>query len=84
MHRFRFAPLPRASMSVYELDLAGPGPAGSWLWGAAHALDLGAVLLDEVEWGGLEADAVALGGDWQCAIAQANREIHVREAGEAE
>jgi hypothetical protein len=70
-------------MSVFDPDVTRSAPA-NWLWGAAHALDLGAVLLDESEWGGFETDAVALGGDWECAIALANREIRVREAGEAE
>ena len=56
----------------------------SFLWGAAHALDLGGVLLDEQDWGGLEADAEAIRGDWQVAINFAERSIRASEAGEEE
>jgi hypothetical protein len=54
------------------------------LWGAAHALDIGGVLLDEQEWGGLEADAEALRGDWLVALHFAEESIHASEAGEEE
>jgi hypothetical protein len=56
----------------------------AFLWGAAHALDLGAGLVAEKEWGGFDADARALAGDWRVSIHKANGEIDVREAGEAE
>lgn len=55
----------------------------AFLWGAAHALDLGAEMVAEKEWGGFEADARALAGDWQVSISRANEEIDVGEAGEA-
>jgi hypothetical protein len=54
------------------------------LWGAAHALDIGGVLLEEQEWGGLEADAEALRGDWLVALNFAEESIHASEAGEEE
>jgi hypothetical protein len=63
--------------------LSGEG-LRSLLWGAAHALDLGGVLLDEKDWGGFEADAEALAGDWQVALHFADRSIHASEAGEEE
>ncbi|HEX2211437.1 MAG TPA: hypothetical protein VHG93_27375 [Longimicrobium sp.] len=56
----------------------------SFLWGAAHALDLSGVLLAEQEWGGLEADAEAIAGDWEVALQFAERSIHASEAGEDE
>lgn len=55
----------------------------AFLWGAAHALDVGAGLVAEKEWSGLEADAQALAGDWQVSIRTVNEEIDVGEAGEA-
>ena len=58
--------------------------AQHFLWGAAHALDIGGVLLDEQEWGGLAADAEALRGDWLAALYFAEESIHASEAGEEE
>jgi hypothetical protein len=63
--------------------LSGQG-VRSFLWGAAHALDLGGVLLQEKDWGGLESDAQALRGDWQVAVHFAERSLRASEAGEAE
>jgi hypothetical protein len=54
------------------------------LRGAAHALDLGGVLMYEQEWGGFEADAEALRGDWLAALHFAEESIHASEAGEEE
>lgn len=56
----------------------------SFLWGAAHALDLGGVLLDEQDWGGLEADARAIRGDWQVALNFVPRSIRASRASEEE
>jgi hypothetical protein len=58
--------------------------AQHFLWGAAHALDIGGVLLEEQDWGGLEADAEALRGDWLAALHFADESIHASEAGEEE
>jgi hypothetical protein len=63
--------------------LSGEG-LRSFLWGAAHALDLGGVLLDEQDWGGPEADAEAIRGDWRVALNFADRSIHASQAGEEE
>jgi hypothetical protein len=63
--------------------LSGDG-LRSFLWGAAHALDLGGVLLDEQDWGGLESDAEAIRGDWQVALNFAERSIRASRAGEEE
>ena len=65
-------------------ELASSRDVEAFLWGAAHALDLGAALVAEKEWGGFDADAQALAGDWQVSIRRVNEEIDVREAGEAE
>jgi hypothetical protein len=46
-----------------------------FLWGAAHALDLGGVLLAEADWDGPEADADAIAGDWRASLATVDREI---------
>jgi hypothetical protein len=54
-----------------------------FLWGAAHALDLGGVLLAEKEWGGFEADAEALRGDWMVALHGADRILHASATSEA-
>ncbi|HEX5871730.1 MAG TPA: hypothetical protein VFY65_14985 [Longimicrobium sp.] len=68
-------------MSIFT----GAGSAvQSLLWGAAHALDIGGVLLAEQEWGGLEADAEAIRGDWLVALHFAEECIHASEAGEEE
>jgi hypothetical protein len=56
----------------------------AFLWGAAHALDLGGVLLAEQDWGGMEADAEALSDDWRMALDEARQELHVSEEGEGE
>lgn len=56
----------------------------SFLWGAAHAFDIGGVMLAEQEWGGLEADAEAIADDWQVALQLAERSFHASEAGEDE
>ena len=56
----------------------------SFLWGAAHALDIGGVLLAEKDWGGLEADAEAIRGDWMVALHFAEESVHASEAGEEE
>ncbi len=71
-------------MSISSLALSGRSAVRSFLWGAAHALDLGGVLLNEKEWGGLEADAEAIRGDWLVALHHAERSLHASEAGEAE
>lgn len=60
------------------------GAGRSLLWGAAHALDLGGVLLAYQEWGGPEADAQALRGDWMVALHGADRILHASEADEGE
>lgn len=57
---------------------------GALLWGAAHALDFGGVLLAEDEWEGPEADARALGADWKAAITATNQELNVGKEGKAE
>jgi hypothetical protein len=71
-------------MSVSSAVLGGRNAVRSLLWGAAHALDIGGVLLAEKEWGGLEADAEALRGDWVVALHHAERSLHASQAGEAE
>lgn len=63
---------------------AGFSKARGFLWGAAHALDFGALLVEEKDWRGFEADAEALRGDWRVATGIANEEIDVSEASEAE
>ncbi|HEU0299681.1 MAG TPA: hypothetical protein VFR37_09510 [Longimicrobium sp.] len=70
-------------MSNYAERHRGRGRAHDLLWGAAHALDLGGVLLAQKEWGGLEADAEALRGDWMVAIHGADRILHASETSEA-
>lgn len=64
--------------------LGGRDALRSLLWGAAHALDIGGVLLAEKDWGGFEADARALRGDWAAALHNAERSLHASQAGEAE
>lgn len=71
-------------MSISSVAVGGRNAVRSLLWGAAHALDIGGVLLDEQEWGGLEADARAIRGDWLVALNHADRSIHASEAGEEE
>ena len=71
-------------MSVSSAVLEGRSAVRSFLWGAAHALDIGGVLLAEKEWGGLEADAEAIRGDWLVALNHAERSIHASEVGEEE
>lgn len=70
-------------MSILSMAGSGRDALRSLLWGAAHALDIGGVLLDEKEWGGLEADAEALRGDWMVALNYAERSLHASQAGEA-
>ncbi|HEX6371956.1 MAG TPA: hypothetical protein VF006_23735 [Longimicrobium sp.] len=71
-------------MSISMVASSGRSAVRSFLWGAAHALDLGGVLLDEKDWGGFEADARALRGDWLVALHLAEESIHASEAGEEE
>jgi hypothetical protein len=71
-------------MSISSVASGAREGVRSLLWGAAHALDLGGVLLNEKEWGGLEADAEAIRGDWLVALHHAERSIHASEAGEEE
>jgi hypothetical protein len=71
-------------MSISSVALSGRDAVRSFLWGAAHALDIGGVLLAEKNWGGLEADAEAIRGDWLVALHSAERSIHASEAGEKE
>jgi hypothetical protein len=71
-------------MRISSAVLGGRDVVRSFLWGAAHALDIGGVLLSENNWGGLEADAQALRGDWMVALHHAERSIHASRAGEAE
>ena len=71
-------------MSISSAVLSGRDAVRSFLWGAAHALDIGGVLLSEKNWGGLEADARALRGDWMVALHHAERSLHASQAGEAE
>lgn len=71
-------------MSISTLRDSAREGVRSLLWGAAHVLDLGGVLLDEQEWGGLEADAEAIRGDWLVALHFAEESIHASEAGEEE
>lgn len=70
-------------MSILAVASSGRDALRSFLWGAAHALDIGGVLLAEKEWGGLEADAEALRGDWMAALNYAERSLHASQAGEA-
>jgi hypothetical protein len=71
-------------MGISTVASSGASAVRSLLWGAAHALDIGGVLLAEKDWGGLEADAEALRGDWLVALHHADRSIHASEAGEEE
>jgi Fe-S cluster assembly ATPase SufC len=71
-------------MSIFSVAGSGRSGLRSILWGAAHALDLGGVLLAEKDWGGLEADAKALRGDWLVALNHAEESLHASEAGEKE
>lgn len=71
-------------MSISSVAISGRDTLRSLLWGAAHALDLGGVLLAEKDWGGLEADAEALRGDWRVALHNAEGSLHASEAGEEE
>ena len=71
-------------MSISSAVLSGRDAVRSFLWGAAHALDIGGVLFSEKNWGGLEADAEAIRGDWQVALNFAEECIHASEAGEEE
>jgi hypothetical protein len=71
-------------MSISSVASSGRDAVRSLLWGAAHALDLGGVLLDEKDWGGFEADAEALRGDWLVALHNAEGSVHASEAGEEE
>lgn len=71
-------------MSISTLRYDAREGVRSFLWGAAHALDLGGVLLDEKDWGGLEADAEAIRGDWLVALHFAEESIHASEDGEEE
>lgn len=58
---------------------SGHGRMRAFLWGAAHALDLGGVLRARGDWRGLESDAEAIGQDWKAAIGAAQRQAHVSE-----
>jgi hypothetical protein len=72
-------------MSISSARAGGRGTVGSLLWGAAHALDLGGVLLADKDWsGGFEADAEALRGDWAVALHSADGRLHASKAGKAE
>lgn len=71
-------------MSISSVAIEGREALRSLLWGAAHALDLGGVLLHEQDWGGLEADAEAIRGDWLVALHHAEGSTHASEAGEEE
>ena len=71
-------------MGISTVASSGRSAVRNLLWGAAHALDIGGVLLAEKDWGGLEADAEALRGDWLVALHHADRSIHASEAGEEE
>jgi hypothetical protein len=71
-------------MSISTLRSGAREGVRNLLWGAAHILDFGGVLLDEQEWGGLEADAEAIRGDWLVALNFAEECIHASEAGEEE
>jgi hypothetical protein len=71
-------------MSISTLGHGALEGVRSLLWGAAHILDLGGVLLHEKEWGGLEADAEAIRGDWLVALNFADECVHASEAGEEE
>jgi hypothetical protein len=73
------------SQVVRRRTQAGRGDdTKAFLWGAAHALDLGGFLLAEDDFGGMEQDAEALRGDWSFAISAADDEAaHVREEAEA-
>jgi hypothetical protein len=73
------------TMSISLVRAGGRGTVGSLLWGAAHALDLGGVLLADKDWsGGFEADARALRGDWAVALHNADGRLHASETGEKE
>jgi hypothetical protein len=71
-------------MSISTVASSGRNAVRSLLWGAAHALDIGGVLLAEKDWGGLEADAEAIRGDWMVALNFAEESVHASEAGEEE
>lgn len=66
-------------MSVADRRRSGQRDVRAFLWGAAHALDLGGALLAEKSWGGVEEDAQALAGDWRMSIRKVNEEIDVEE-----
>lgn len=52
-------------MRIAKNDVTSGTDLEALRWGAAHAFDIGGVLLDDEEWGGFEADARALFGDWR-------------------
>lgn len=56
--------------------------ARAFLWGAAHALDIGGVLLWQKDWRGFSADAEALNRDWRIVLNKASEEANVAEADE--
>jgi len=58
-------------------DFAGLG----FLWGAAHALNLGGLLIEDVPLRGPVADAEALAGDWRRAIASGTARANVQKVG---
>jgi hypothetical protein len=65
-----------------NLDLEG-STAAALLDGAAHALDFtGGLLNDDEEWGGFEADAEAIRGYWDFALAAAADYLDGEGAGE--
>ena len=73
-----------AAMNNYSVRRRERGSVRSLLWGAAHALDLGGVLLADKEWGGFEADARALRGDWMVALHGADEVLHASQTGQGQ
>ena len=64
---------------------ANHGSAGAaFLHGAAHAFDFGGMLLDRDDWRGFSADAEAIAGYWEVALASASDHLDASGAGEEE
>lgn len=69
-------------MRVIDDREGGAGMA--FLYGAAHALDFAGALLDDGDWRGFAADAEAIGGYWEVAVASAAGHRHAARAHEEE
>lgn len=59
-----------------------PTPGAAFLWGAAHALDIGGVLQADEDWRGFAADAEAIHSYWEVATEAASSDVaETREKG---